>query len=105
MEIKRLGTSQPQVSVLLKVSRLCFPDSCPTPRVGIAGQHPQLALGQLSRGGKAAAFSVLHGNTKAGKQRTGITWSRANPGIQICRALAQVFVCGGSQVSPCPQFS
>jgi len=57
-----------KVSVLLKVSRLCLPDSCPAPRAGIVGQHPQLSPGQLSRGAKATAFSVLHGDTKAEKK-------------------------------------
>lgn len=42
-----------QVLVLLRVSRLFFPDSCLTLRAGIAGKHPQLAPGQLSRGGKS----------------------------------------------------
>lgn len=69
MGTKRLGTRHHKVSVLLKVSRPFFPDSCPTSRAGITEQQPQLAPGQLSRGGKATAFCVPHGKTKVGKQR------------------------------------
>lgn len=87
-----------QVLVLLKMSRMFFPDSCLTLRAGITGKQPQLQ-GSLAEE-ESNGFSVLHGNTKAGNQRTGFTWCGANPAIQNSTVLAQVDVCRGSQVPP-----